>query len=239
MTVQELTERLSVSEVTIRKDLTSLEEMGVLVRTHGGAQLAEDRRTLRTLETRLRENPAEKRSVARRAVELINDGDTIYIDCGSTCILLAQEIREMNLRVVTNALEVMSILANAPGIALFSVGGSYRMEAGSFLGPIALENIRNFRIQTCFIGATGIQEDGAFSSQNVYEAELKRRVMEVSSRRVILADRSKFPTSAFSVFARAEDIEVLVVDAEFEGTERFLGLGVEVLVAPEVDSVRT
>ncbi|MBT3274808.1 MAG: DeoR/GlpR transcriptional regulator [Spirochaetales bacterium] len=214
VTVQELTERLGVSEVTIRKDLTILEEMGALLRTHGGAKLAEDRALLRTLRTRMMENPAEKKIISARARELVNEGDTVYLDSGSTCFYLAEEIRDMTLRVLTNSIDVMTVLADAPGVSLFSVGGSYRMEAGSFLGPIAEENVRRFQIETCFIGVTGISEDGAFSSQNVFESQLKRQVIEISQRKVVLADSSKLDTSAFSVFATAEDIDVLIIDSD-------------------------
>ena len=213
VSVGELTERLSVSEVTIRKDLTILEEMGAIIRTHGGAKLAEDRTLLRTLRTRMAEHQDEKRAIAQRARYLINEGDTIYLDSGSTCYYLALEVKEMTLRVLTNSIDVMTVLADAPGISLFSIGGSYRKEAGSFLGPLAESNVRSFQIETSFIGATGVSEDGAFSSQNLLESQLKRQVMAISQRKVILADSSKYKTSAFSVFARFDEVDVLITDS--------------------------
>jgi DeoR/GlpR family transcriptional regulator of sugar metabolism len=216
VSVQELTERLSVSDVTIRKDLTFLEEMGAVIRTHGGAQLAEDRSLLRNLRTRMKEHQEEKRAIARRARELVNEGDTIYLDSGSTCYCLAEEIKGMTLRVLTNSIDVMISLSDDPAVSLFSIGGSYRKEAGSFLGPVAEENVGRFHIETCFIGTTGISQDGTMSSQNVFESQLKRRVMAISQRKVVLADSSKIGTSAFSVFAGPGEIDVLIVDAGFK-----------------------
>ena len=231
VTVGELTERTGVSEVTIRKDLTLLEEMGYVVRSHGGAQLAEDLPVTRDIAARRVEQVAEKERIAEAAFRLINDGDTIYLDSGSTCEALSRLLAPMSLRVVTNSIAVMNTLSSADGIALFSIGGSYRREAGSFLGPLAVENASGFQIETCFIGATGISDRGVFSSQNILESQLKAAVLRTSARRVVLADTSKFKTSAFSVFARVGDVDVVVVDHEFDGTERLRSLGIEVLVS--------
>jgi DeoR/GlpR family transcriptional regulator of sugar metabolism len=235
VSVQDLTERTGVSEVTIRKDLTTLEEMGLVVRTHGGAQLAEDITTLRDLESRSGEHVAEKQMIAARAARLISDGDTIYLDSGSTCALLAREIAGRSLRVVTNSVPVIDELVNARGISLFSIGGSYRREAGSFLGPLALENLKNFQIETCFIGATGISGRGVFSSQNIVESQLKNQILQSSRRRIVLADTSKFHTTAFSVFARTGDVDIIVVEHDFSEAASLRQLGIEVLLADQPD----
>ncbi len=231
VSVQDLTQRLKVSEVTIRKDLTLLEEMGSLVRTRGGARLAEDLTQLRSIQIRREERLAEKKRIAEKARELVNDDDTIYLDSGSTCTLLARCIRDMNLRVVTNSLDVMNAVADGPGISLISIGGSYRKEAGSFIGPIAMEILKGLQIQTCFIGATGVSAEGIFSSQNVMEADLKGRVLGISRRRIVLADASKFGREAFAVFARPRDVNIFVTDSMADGMQRLTDLGIEVVVA--------
>ena len=238
VSVQELTERTGVSEVTIRKDLTTLEEMGLVVRTHGGAQLAEDVTVLRDLESRSSDHVAEKQLIAVRAARLVSDGDTIYLDSGSTCALLARQISGMNLRVVTNSVPVINALVNARGISLFSIGGSYRREAGSFLGPLALDNVKNFQIQTCFVGATGISGRGVFSSQNILESQLKNQVLQSSQRRIVLADTSKFNTTAFSVFARTGDVDVIIAEHDFAQAASLRKLGIEVLLANQPEVVR-
>lgn len=235
ISVQELTDRLLVSEVTIRKDLTILEEMGYVIRTRGGARLAEDSRQKRSLQVRGQEHLAEKERIGVLARSLVHEGDTIYIDSGSTCRCLCLAVIGMNLRVLTNSIDGLTILADAPGISLFSIGGSYRKEAGSFIGPIAENNIRNFQIQTCFLGATGFTDDGTFASQNIIESQLKSRVIEVSERTVILADASKYGVNAFSVFARARDVDVLVTECGFPFQEKMQQLGIEVLCAEKKD----
>ena len=231
VSVGELTNRLKVSEVTIRKDLTTLEEMGFLVRGRGSAELAEDSRFRRTMNVRRSERIEAKRSIARKAKELLREGDTIFIDSGSTCMLFADELEDLSLRVVTNSIDVMTRLADKPGISLIAVGGAYHKEAGSFLGPMAIQNLYDFQIGTCFLGATGFSAKGVFSSQNTLEAQVKQRVLEVSERRVVLADSSKYEFSAFSVFARPDSVDVLVTDSSFEGTQELVALGIEVLRA--------
>jgi DeoR family transcriptional regulator, aga operon transcriptional repressor len=233
VTVGELTGRLGVSEVTIRKDLTMLEEMGRLVRTHGGAMLAEDRAQVTTIARRRFENDDAKRIIARRARELCNEDDTIYIDSGSTCMAFAALLAAMSLRIVTNSMDVMTALADAPGISLHSVGGSYRKEAGSFIGPAAVQTLRGFRLEACFLGTTGFTVRGVFSSQNAIEAELKALALSVSRRRIILADRSKYNREAFAVFAGPRDVDVLITDGAFEGMGEMKAAGVEVILADE------
>jgi len=231
VSVHDLTRRFGVSEVTIRKDLSFLEERGKLVRLHGGAMLAEDEGRLRTITVRQAEHAAEKTAIAREAKGLIRSGETVFIDAGSTCAALARAIRDMELRVVTNSLDAILELVNAPGISLFSTGGSFRAEACSFIGPGALETIRSLQIDTCFMGTTGFSRDGVFSSQNVIESQLKAAVIRCSRTVVMLADHSKYGGTAFSVFARAEDIDVLVTDSAFAEADKVAALGMELVVA--------
>ena len=144
---------------------------------------------------------------------------------------LAEAVKGLSLRVITNSLDVMNLLAEEPGISLVSLGGNYRKEAGSFLGPLPIEALKNFRIETCFIGSTGVQPRGVFSSQNIMEAQLKQQVLSSSGRRVILADSSKIGKTAFSVFARLDDVDVFVTDTGFKDFVSFQKKGVEVLLA--------
>jgi DeoR/GlpR family transcriptional regulator of sugar metabolism len=231
VSVQTLTERLQVSEVTIRKDLSYLEEQGRLLRTHGGAVLSEDLDRLRTLPMRREENIRQKRAIAARARQLIREENTVYLDAGSTCALLATEIQGMSLRVVTNSIDVMVALAASEQISLISPGGSYRREAGSFIGPVAVEALNRLQIETCFLGTTGFSAKGDFSSMNLIEAELKRKAIERSARCVVLADHAKFGVSAFTVFASAGDVDILVVDEGFEHAKQIEALGIEVVTA--------
>jgi DeoR/GlpR family transcriptional regulator of sugar metabolism len=137
----------------------------------------------------------------------------------------------MSLRVVTNSIDVMLELADAPHVSLVALGGSFRAEAGSFIGPLAVQALRNFQIETCFLGATGVSADGKFSSQNLIEAQLKSTAIECSRRCVVLADHTKYAISAFGVFATADTVDVVVSDAGFAHSQALEALGIEVLKA--------
>lgn len=227
--VGELAERLDVSDVTIRKDLSTLEEMGLVERTHGGAILAERSDDRTSLAARRHWNEAAKTAVALAARELISHGETILIDAGSTCANLAEAIRDMELRVVTNSLDVMIALADRPGIVLHSTGGNYRQAGGSFIGPIAEEMIRRMNFDHAFLGTTGLSWSGRFSSQNTIEAQFKRAVITVAKKVVVLCDRSKIGHDAFSVFATAEDVDILIGDIDDEGRRRLEDTGLHVI----------
>lgn len=229
LSVQEFTSRLGVSEVTIRKDLSILEEMGFLIRTRGGATLVADKNLIRPYTVRRKEHLDAKRAIARKALDFIREGDTVYLDSGSTAVSLAAEFRDMSLRVVTNSVDIVLALADSPGVAAYCIGGNYRKDAGSFIGPIALESLKNFQIDTCFMGATGFSSEGLFSSQNILESEVKKQAMRASRRRIMLVDSSKYGISAFSVFARPEDVNILITDKAFKDAERFRSFGIEVL----------
>ena len=146
-------------------------------------------------------------------------------------MIMCSYIPSISLRVVTNSIDVMNRLGDRPEIQLVSVGGNYRKEAGSFLGPMAIEVLKHYQFETCFLGTTGITERMMFSSQNVLESQLKEAVLHASSRRVILCDSTKYGHSAFSVFARKGDVDVFITDAGFSESQAFSGSGIEVIIA--------
>ncbi len=231
--VTEMSQRLEVSEVTLRKDLATLEEMGVLERTHGGAVLADQTDVGGLLSTRKRSASEAKLSIAHAAKKLLTHGETIFIDSGSTCAELARLIADMDLSVVSNALDVLVLLADRPGIALHATGGAFRHHAGSFIGPDAEEIVSRMHFDHAFVGATGVALDGRLSSQNSIEAQLKRRVVAAASTSVILADSSKFGRNAFSEFSTMSDIDILITDSgtDSETVAALRADGVDVLVA--------
>jgi DeoR/GlpR family transcriptional regulator of sugar metabolism len=233
VTVLELKERLGVSEVTIRKDLDHLESEGIIVRTHGGAMMAENSTTLRPVAMREGLMLEEKRAIAATARSLIAEGETLFLDAGTTCRLIAHEIKGMSLQVVTISLDVVEELADVEGIALFCPGGSLRRESRCFIGPAAIAALEDIRIESCFLGATGYSESGCFFSQNANEAQIKKQALKIAKRRVVAADSSKYGVDAFSIFARQGDVDILVTDSRLGdiNAKAIQALGLEVVIA--------
>jgi DeoR/GlpR family transcriptional regulator of sugar metabolism len=231
VTVADLSNRLKVSEVTIRKDLTTLENLGCLIRTRGGAVIAEDFRLVRTIAVRQREHIQEKQAIARAALQFIRQEDTVFLDAGSTCLAIASLIRNMNLHVITNSLDILAELSSAPNITLTASGGSFRKSSGAFVGPHAVSTLRQTQFNVSFIGTTGFSEDGICSSQNTLESEMKRQALAGSRRKIVVADSSKFGVRAFSIFAYPKDYDMLITDSRLEDLRELQAAGVEVLTA--------
>ncbi len=231
VTVAELSRIFSVSEVTIRKDLTILEHKGCLLRTRGGARIAEDYRMIRSMNIRKLENMHRKQAIAKTARTLIRNSDVIYLDAGSTCQAIAREIRDMNIRVVTNSVDVISELSSAENIILSIIGGDLRRQSGAMVSPSAAKLFKDYQFSIAFIGTTGMTEDGLFSSQNILESEMKRQALQRAGKRVIAADSSKYPVRAFSVFADPDSVDILATDSFFPAAEQFEQLGIQILRA--------
>lgn len=227
--VAELATRLEVSDVTIRKDLALLEEQGYLKRTHGGAVPAERFDPSRALPARKGRNTLAKERLADHARELVSHGETVFIDSGSTCSALAKRLTEMELRVVTNSLEVLGILADQPNISLHVVGGSYRHDQGSFIGPWALGSLETVQFDHAFLGTAGISWEGRFSSENSLESQVKRAAIGVARTSIVVADASKIGVQAFSVFAGPGEITTLVTDATDEQCHALEATGLYVI----------
>lgn len=229
MTVTELTTRLGVSSVTIRKDLSFLEENGLVVRSHGAARLAQDIVSIPSVSSRKSKHFEKKNLIASRALDFIHDGDTVCLDAGSTNVLLAEKLFDLNIRVATNSLQVVNTLAESPTVSIIMIGGSFRKEAGSFIGPISTGALSTLQFDIACVGTTGITPHGEFLAQNVIEGEVKRSILKSAKRRIILSDSSKFNASAFTKFAQADLVDILITDSDFPAAAEFARLGIEVL----------
>ena len=227
--VAELSDRLNVSDVTIRKDLAVLEEQGFLRRTHGGALPVEHFDPSHSLPARSARKQGAKQRLAEAARDLVSHGETIYIDSGSTCAAVGRAVADIELRVVTNSLDILTILSDRPNISLLAIGGSYRHDAGSFIGPWAERSLGSVQIDHAFLGTTGISEDGRFSSQNSLESQIKSAAIAAARTTIVVADIDKIGVHAFSVFAGPDDVTTLITDASAEQCRVLEAAGLHVL----------
>jgi DeoR/GlpR family transcriptional regulator of sugar metabolism len=205
-----------VSEPTLRKDLTVLEQQGLLKRTHGGAVTccapAE-----RDIISRFVENVEAKRAIGRLCCNLIQTGEAIFLDCGSTIQQLAEQLvtRGLRLTVLTNSLSVAQCLAEVGGITHILLGGQLRRMSACVAGPLALENLKNFSIGTAFIGASGIT-DAAITVADFNEAQLKAAVINSAQKVIVPIDQSKIGISDFARVCAPEAVDIVVTDRSNE-----------------------
>src|SRR5215831_18609989 len=164
--VAQLSRLLSVSEATVRKDLTALEGDGRLLRTHGGATMGGTpsagmwNRNELAFEVRERLRVAEKAAIGRAAAELVQDGDSIALDASTTALQLARHLKGRNeLTVLTNGIRIAAELAGLPGITVMMPGGVLRWEAFSLVGEWGGAMLSRVHIQTAFVGAVGFTLD--------------------------------------------------------------------------------
>jgi DeoR/GlpR family transcriptional regulator of sugar metabolism len=229
--VAELARLLGVSEVTIRKDLGRLEGQGILLRTHGGACLAEDTAAVVGFTEKSTQWQREKDLIARKALELVEDGQSILLDSGTTCLGLARLLKTREIQVITNSLPVAGLLAESEAVQLILLGGSYRAVTGAIIGQSALDQLRQYNLDIAFVGASGATALGGFSCQNLHEAHLKKMMLNQAARRIIVMDSHKFGANKFSAFAAYGEVQTLISDDGLDELDRqaLKAAGVQVL----------
>jgi DeoR family fructose operon transcriptional repressor len=233
-TVAELCARFDVSPATMRNDLRDLEQDGLLVRTHGGATVKEKARfELEAREKGVQHSP-EKRAVAQRALELVEDGDTIVLDTGSTTFQLATLLGARNdITVVTNDLLIAGLLEDHPSATVHLVGGVVRKRFHCTVGSRAERFLHGLKVDKAFMAANGFSAESGATTPDLQHAEIKRHMMAIATKAFLLVDSSKMGRSSFAQFAPADAIDCLIVDAIGASEARALEeLGVELVLAP-------
>jgi DeoR/GlpR family transcriptional regulator of sugar metabolism len=232
--VAEVSDVLNVAVETIRRDLNALESHGLLRRVHGGAIPVERvgfEGALATRAVRMRE---EKARLAKAAIDLLEDAESIYLDEGSTAQGLVDRLPlDRPLTVVTNALPTAVALAARSNVNLLMLGGRVR---GHTLGTVdhwATRMLDDLVIDLAFLGTNGISVERGLTTPDPAVAAVKSAAVSAARRRVLLADRSKFGVDSFCRFARVQDLEAIVTDSEFDADEAraYESLGVRVVQA--------
>ena len=189
VTVSELSEVLNVSEVTVRKDLSQLEIKGFLKREHGYAAISNSD----DVANRLLFNYEIKKKIAQKALELIKDGETIMIESGSCCAILAEEIvsNRKDITIITNSVFIATYIRSNVGARIVLLGGEYQNESQVMVGPLIKICATNFFIEKFFIGTDGFNEVGAMSG-DLMRAEAVRNMAENAQQTIILTESKKF-----------------------------------------------
>ena len=210
-TLDELVKALGVSESTVRRDLEALDVGGQVKRTHGGAVYAGEVRALPALEDRAASATVEKKAIGRAAAGLIEDGDTVLLDGGTTTLEVARALLGRPLQVVTNSLPIAQLLAASSSIDLILIGGYVYPRTGVALGPLSIATMQGIRVRRAILGAGGIVAEGIYNS-NLLLVETERQMMACGQEVVIVADHTKFGRLALARLCGLEEVEHLVVD---------------------------
>jgi len=232
----DLAGELEVSESTVRRDLDHLEETGEAKRTHGGVFYTGPSPKLQHFDQRQQTHWDRKRAIAKAAAGLIEDGDTILLDGGSTTYELARLLVGRPLQVVTNSLPVANMFTSSD-VDLVFVGGYIHTKTGVSLGPYANEMLRTLNVRRAVLSVAGINDKGYYNS-NLLLVETERAMMEAADEVIVVADSTKFGHTSLAHIGPLGAVDVLVVDNEIPENWRSKVIAAEVklIVAGSTDN---
>lgn len=205
---EELSSKLEVSDSTIRRDLSILEERGLLERFHGGAKALSSKRKELSYKEKLSKHTDEKNILAKYASELINDGDCIFIDAGTTTYEIIKYLANKNVFVVTNGLNHINALVEN-NIDCYMIGGNVKLTTKAIIGSHALNCLNKFKFDKSFIETNGVDLESGFTTPDCEEASIKECAINNSKKAFILADSSKFGYVSFVKFAKLSDCSII------------------------------
>ncbi|MFY9282968.1 MAG: DeoR/GlpR family DNA-binding transcription regulator [Miniphocaeibacter sp.] len=215
VTVKQLSKVFDVSEVTSRKILNEMDSKGLLKRTRGGAVNIDYPVIERDEDYKEKLNVSEKKSIAKKAYELINDHENLFIDAGSTTLELVRLIKygtKRNITIITNALNIAYELRASYDIEVIFIGGVLRHKIMSCVGGIAENIINDFNFDKLFLGINSIDLKFGISTPNLYEAQIKKKMIQSSQKSILLCDSTKFGLKSMSRICSIEDIDLIITD---------------------------
>ena len=232
--IKSLAAELQISEITARRDVNQLAADGLLYRTHGGAVKVNPVDRPYSFENKAAQNWEVKDAICRIAANQIQDGDIIFMDCGSTVFRLCQFIKNKKIKVITNSLPVIYELQNC-SVTINIIGGELDKERQAVHGITANEHISKYRANKAFLGVDGISESGLFAnSEN--EAAITTAFINNSAFTYILCDDSKIGKETYFNFASLDRIDAIVTNANDDKLQYFRRNGIVILntsVIPE------
>lgn len=210
--VAALAARCRVTEMTIRRDLAELERQGRLTRTHGGAMLAAPAMVAFAFQRRQQVHLAEKTAIAREAARLIRPGSTVILDTGTTTLEVARQLGGVpGLKVLTNSLAIASALLAHPDLELVLLGGTVSAHSPDLTGSLTEDNLASFRADLAVIGADAVDARGLYTSSQPI-ARVSRAMIANATQTLLVADSSKFGSTAFTRFAGWAQIHLVLTD---------------------------
>jgi DeoR family fructose operon transcriptional repressor len=230
LAVADVAQYLNTTPITIRRDLAELASQGLLVRTHGGAVLPSVAKHPVAFAHKAAVNLEQKEYICRLAASHIAEGDTIFIDCGSTTFPLCPLIRHLKIRVLTNSLPVLFELVGS-AVQVIIAGGEVDAERQAVHGALAIEHLRRYAIDKAFLGVDGLSVRRGLSANSELEATISQAVLAATRHVFLLCDSSKLEQDKYLQFAPLSAIGTLVTDrqADSQVLAQYREAGVRVL----------
>lgn len=233
LTVAELAERFKVSEMTIRRDLRSLAALGLVQREHGRVLYPQAPSEEVLFLNRLGEAEREKTLIGRTAAELVNDGDSVILDAGTTTLAVAHALNKKCV-VITNSLPIANVLGNRPEITALITGGEVRGSTYALVGPMTRASLEGFNASKLFLAATGISVDRGLSTDNMLESDVKKTMLAAAQEVILVAHSAKFDKVLYHTFAHWDKVNTLISDSQLPNKihDTLENMGVKVILVP-------
>lgn len=234
VTIQQLSDCMQVSGVTIRKDLRLLEEKGLLYRTHGGGSLQNPYAIERPIEEKQFINADEKKLIGKKAADLIGNHDAVMIGSGTTVFELAKNLYPSQpVTVITPALKVAMELSSRAKVEVLQLGGVLRENSSSVAGSFADYMLNAISCGVLFLGVDGIDLEFGFSISNLTEAGLNQKMIKTAQSLAILADHTKFGKRGIAKICDFDDVQYIITDkkAPQDMVTALEEMGIQVIIA--------
>ena len=234
--LETLAAELNVSQSTVRRDVEQMEQAGTVRRTHGGVIWVGDRvnggARPYAFDQRMGFQLDAKRLIARAARHLVQPGDTVLIDGGTSTFYLAQELHGRAMQLVTNSLPIANLFLNEESVELILAGGLMYPRYGVLLGPMAENALSTIHTKTMFLSVAGVHS-GTLYNQNMLLVQAEQRMMAQSQQVVLLADSSKFGQQALAQLCGLDQIDIVVTDSAIspEHCDAVKAAGCELIIA--------
>jgi len=216
-TVRQLADALKVSEMTIRRDIQMLAGKGYLKQVYGGVMSSSERKTNPeyALSDEMEKNIEKKKRIAAAAVDLLNPGDVIFLDTGTTVLTLARMLpKDLPLTIITPSFTAIEALVNLPNIRLICPGGHFAPKQKTFYQSDVANNIEGYRANKSFIGAAGYDMNLGLTCYYPEDVLFKQAMMKLSQEKVLLLDSAKFNQVSTCVYGNIEDFSKIITDED-------------------------
>lgn len=233
VTLDQLCEEFKVSKNTIRRDIEELASRGIVKKIYGGVTVPDDTQSMKPFEERSISNLGLKQYIAKKAASLINDGEIIFIDSGTTTFPMVEYIQKKNITVLTNNIEVIIKCVPYHNINVISLSGILDRKALSFTGATAVEVLQQYNISKAFLAATGISSKNGATNSSPAETQIKRTAIERSVKKYLLVDHTKFEVSSLVTYAQFDKLNAIITDQypDKELENAILSAGCEIILA--------
>lgn len=214
--VSELAKVYSVSLMTIRRDLDSLENQGLAIKSYGGATLNESSSTEPSFEIKEGMSQSDKKEIAIYASTLIQDGDSIYLDCGTTCLELFKRIHHKKITIFTNFWKILQYVDRNTKAKIIMAPGVYNPVTQAALSKSTIQFFQNYYIDKAFISVLGLDLDYGVSIPSMSDALVKKAILDSSNKKICMVDHTKFHKKYMSKIANIDDFDMIITDDKLE-----------------------